>query len=111
LHSTDNAAFSWRGAAEVLEFQIGPVGTTWTNYSYNGDYTRKVTIEAIENASVPAGTFPCYKFHKQVLEVSGSDWYEWVCPKLGLIQWVDYWVDPSETPPITYRLQSVGPRP
>jgi hypothetical protein len=86
LRSTDNAAFRWRGTAETLEFQIGPVGTTWTNHN-------------------------CYKFHKQVLEESGSDWYEWICPHLGMVKWVDYWVDPSENPPITYQLQSVGTRP
>lgn len=112
IRSTDNSVYRYSTSSgnETLEFQLGPVGTTWTNFNYNGSITRKVTIEAIENVTVPAGTFSCYKFHKQALEISGADWYEWVCPGIGIVKWVDYWVDPSQSPPITYQLQSFGPR-
>jgi len=82
---------------EVTEFQLGPVGTTWTNFNYKGQYTRKVTIEAIETVTVPAGTFPaCYKFHKQIVSGSSSprpEWYEWVRPGFSMVKWVDYWCD------------------
>ena len=42
--------------AEVTDYQLGPVGTTWTNLYYKGQYTRKGTVEAIETVTVPAGT-------------------------------------------------------
>lgn len=51
---------------------------------------------------MPAGTFTnCYKFKKQVLNAAPDDippggaaeWYEWVCPGVGMVKWTDYWTD------------------
>jgi hypothetical protein len=111
LRSTDTSVFRFDSSTlvEDLEFQSGPVGTTWTNNGYEGEWTLKVSVEAIETVTVKAGTFAsCYKFHKQVLNAGGgrADWFEWVCPGFGLVKWVDYWVDSSERPPIVYELQS-----
>lgn len=93
--------------AETTEFQVGPVGTTWTNFNYECQYTRKVTIDAIETITVGAGTFTgCYKFHKQILSGTTDprpEWYEWVKPGFGLVYWVDYWDDNA---PVVYKLQS-----
>jgi len=113
LRSTGSAVFGYAPGAggETLEFQRGFVGTTWTNVNYEGSSnSRVVSIEAIEEVTVPAGTFRCFKYHKRILGQSGSDWYEWVCPGNGLIKWVDYWVDASGYPPVTYELLSVSPR-
>lgn len=113
MRSTGTAAYRYSpvSGGEVLEFMLGPVGTTWTNYNYEGSgYDNRTAIEAIENVTVPAGTFPCYKFHKQAIGVPDSDRYEWVSPGIGFIKWIDYWVEYTQNPPITYQLQSVGPR-
>lgn len=111
LHSTDSAAVSIdeRTLTDVLTWQRGPVGTTWTNYNYGGRWTRQVTIEAVETVSVGAGTFAgCFKFHKHILNSPDAqrDWYEWVKPGFGLVKWVDYWVDAEDHPPIVYELES-----
>jgi hypothetical protein len=112
MRSTDTQVFrlDMNTLTDTLEFQRGAVGATWTNYNYEGKWTRKATLEAIETVTVPAGTFPgCYKFHKQALN-SGDpqpDWYEWICPGIGMVKWLDYWVDASEHPPILHALQSV----
>jgi hypothetical protein len=111
FYSTDSAAFNLDQytLADVLSWQRASVGTPWTNYNYKGQWTRKVTVEAIESVSTKAGTFDsCYKFHKQALNSSNPtpDYYEWVKPGFGLVKSVDYWVDASEHPPIVYELQS-----
>jgi len=110
MRSTDEAVYRYMpGLGESLEFQIGPVGTTWTNLNYEGNgWTRTTTIEVVEEVTVPAGTYSCYKYHKQVLEEPGSDWYEWVCPGIGLVKWEDHWVEPAMNPPISYELQARG---
>jgi hypothetical protein len=112
LRSTDSAVyrFDMNTLSESLEFRIAPAGSTWTNYNYEGQWTLKVTVDAIENVTVPAGTFAnCYKYHKQALDYSGTEraeWYEWIKPGLGLVKWVDYWMDASENPPVVHELQS-----
>lgn len=114
LRSTDTAVYRLDTAilTDTLEWQMAPVGTTWTNLNYEGRYIRKVTVEAIEDVTVPAGTFTnCYKFRKQVLNASPDDippggaaeWYEWVCPGVGMVKWIDYWAD---DPPAVYQLES-----
>jgi hypothetical protein len=108
LRSTDSASISFDtcSLAEVLNWQLGPVGSTWTNFNYKCQYTRKVTIDAIETITVGAGTFTsCYKFHKQILSGSSAprpELYEWVKPGIGLVKWVDYWTDNG---PDVYELQ------
>jgi hypothetical protein len=112
IRSTESAVFRFdpNTLAETLEFQMGPVGTTWTNFNYEGQLTLRVAVEAIETVVVPAGTFPgCYRFRKQ--GVGGeptSYWQEWLAPGVGIVKWVDYWVDPSEHPPVTHLLQSIS---
>ncbi len=112
MRSTDTAVkqIDQMTLAESQEFFRGPVGTSWTNLNDNGQFTRVVTVDAIENVTVPAGTFTnCYKFHKTVLNASPgetAEWYEWICPGFGMVKWVDYWVDPTNNPPITHNLQS-----
>jgi hypothetical protein len=112
MRSTDTAVnqIDQTTLAESQEFFMGPIGTTWTNLNYNGQFTRVVTVDAIETVTVPAGTFTnCYKFHKTVLNASQgetAEWYEWICPGFGMVKWVDYWVDATNNPPITHNLQS-----
>ena len=92
---------------EFQDWTIAPVGTSWTNFNYECKYTRKVTVDAVEDITVPAGTFTsCYKFHKQILSGTTDpkpEWYEWVKPGFGLVYWVDYW---DNNAPVVYRLQS-----
>lgn len=112
MRSTDSAVYRIDPTTltDNQEFFIAPVGTTWTNLNYNGQFTRVVAVEAIETVTVPAGVFTnCYKFHKTVLNPppgETADWYEWICPGFGMVKWVDYWVDSAENPPVTHNLQS-----
>jgi hypothetical protein len=91
---------------ERLSFTNAPVGTCWTNFTCGA--TRTACIEAIEDVTVPAGTFPCIKVRKQRLNVADPNpvWIEWWSPGVGLPKWIDYYVDPSEYPPIVYELIS-----
>lgn len=95
LRSTDTTVtkLDLCNQTEATEFQAGPAGTTWTNYNYQCQYVRKVTVDAIEDVTMPAGTFTgCYKLHKQILSgttASRPEWYEWVKPGFGLcIGWI-----------------------
>jgi len=112
LRSTAAAVFRLdsKTLADDQEFMVAPVGTAWTNYNYEGQITLKVAVEAIETVTVPAGTFPnCYKFHKTALNAppgETAEWFEWICPGFGVVQWIDYWVDPSDNPPVVHHLQS-----
>lgn len=109
MRSTDSAVYRFdpNTLTDELEFQVGPVGMTWTNFNYEGQITLKVTVEAIESVTVPAGTFAsCYRYRKQVVGGGPTDyWQEWIAPGLGLVKWVDYWVDPIENPPVTHQLE------
>ena len=109
LRSTDTQVF-WLdpcSLTEELNWQIAPVGTTWTNFNHECQYTLKVSVDAIEDVTVPAGTFTsCYKFHTQALSGSSSPtpyYYEWIKPGFGTVKWVDYWTDNG---PDVYELQS-----
>ena len=111
LRSTDSALirFDQNTLAETVEWLAATPGTTWTNFNYEGQFTRKATVEAIETVTVGAGSFDgCLKFHKQALDVPDStpEWYEWVKPGFGMVKWIDYWV---ENAPVVYELQSWSP--
>jgi len=70
MRSTEGAVYRFdpKTLTENLEFQMGPVGTFWTNYNYEGQLTLRVSVEAIETVVVPAGTFAgCYRFRKQAV--------------------------------------------
>lgn len=110
MRSTDGAVYRLdpNTLTENLEFQMSPAGTTWTNSNYEGQLTVRVTVEAIETVTVPAGTFAgCYRYRKQVVDGDATAyWQEWVAPGVGVVKWVDYWLDPSQHPPVTHALQS-----
>jgi hypothetical protein len=89
---------------ESQEFFRGTVGTVITNAE-----NVRIAIEAVETVTVPAGTFTnCLKQHKTQLYTSDSNpnWYEWIKPGLGMVKWVDYYVDPPNAAPVVYQLQS-----
>ena len=93
---------------ETQEFLRGTVGLAITNAR-----NVRIAIEAVETVTVPAGTFPnCVKFHKT--DLSGNhpnpNWYEWMLPGLGMVKWVDYYVDPANAAPVVYLLQSYSGR-
>ena len=68
------------------------------------------TIEASEPGTVPAGTFTCLRVRKQRLNTSHPNpvWIEWWQPGFGQVQWIDYYVDSSEYPPVVHRLTGRG---
>jgi hypothetical protein len=72
----------------------------------------RVEIAAIENVTVPAGTFTnCIKFHKTDLWSGNASptHDEWVALGAGMVKWVDYDVDSSKNAtPIYYLLQSTS---
>ena len=63
------------------------------------------TIEAIEDVTVPAGTYTgCVKIKHECKACSGAAyWYEWVKPGFMMVKWVDYWTDNA---PVTHKLYS-----
>ena len=34
-------------------------------------------------------------------------WQEWIAPGVGMVKWVDYWMDPADNPPAVHELQSL----
>ena len=68
------------------------------------------TIEAIELVTVPLGTFTCLRVRKQQLNTSHPNpvWIEWWQPGFGQVQWVDYYVESGEYPPVMHRLTARG---
>jgi hypothetical protein len=112
LRSTDASVYRYSPELQMEwpEFRMGPVGHSWTNHNYEGNWTCKVAIEAIETVTVPAGTFTnCFKFHKTVLDAppgETAEWYEWICPGFGMVKWTDHWVDAAENPPVTHNLSA-----
>jgi len=91
---------------ETQEFVRGAVGTVFTNSHYT-----RIAVEAIENVTVPVGTFTnCIRFHKTQLlgGSSNPNWYEWIAPGLGMVKWVDYNVEPTNAAPVVYVLQSAS---
>lgn len=112
MRSTDAAVYRLdrKTLTDIVEFMIAPVGTTWTNYNYEGVFTLKVSVEAVETVNTPAGTFPnCLKFHKIALDAGPgetAEWFEWIYPGFGMVKWIDHWVEPAENPPVVHVLQS-----
>jgi len=89
---------------ESLEFFRGTVGSVITNAN-----DVRIAIVAIENVTVPAGTFTnCIKFHKTDLWSGNPNptHDEWIAPGKGMVKWVDYDVDASAAIPVVYQLQS-----
>lgn len=109
IRSSDSTAYFLDpiNMGEGKGWRLAPVGTTWTNTNEYGE--RDVTtIEAIENVTVPAGTFTdCIKFHNECLDATDPDpmWDEWIKPGLFVVKWVDYWGGGPENPRV-HELQS-----
>ncbi|MFA5352916.1 MAG: hypothetical protein WC291_01690 [Thermodesulfovibrionales bacterium] len=89
---------------EYIIWKKAAVGTVWSYIENSGQKIQR-KIEAIENVTVPAGTFTnCLKIHNKCANCSGvTDWYEWVKPGFMMVKWVDYWADNA---PVTHRLKS-----
>jgi len=106
IRSTDDSLFALKDFnSEIIAWKKGPVGTTWTY----GDTT--ATIEAIENVTVPAGTYTqCLKIKKTDKGSSNSPWYEWIKPGFFQVKWVDYQISPASAAPVIYELKQIlGP--
>lgn len=110
MRSTSNALYSIAAGCGMEEVAMtnAPVGTSWTNVVC-GEITVN-TIEAFELVTVPLGTFNCLRVRKQQLNTSHTNpvWIEWWQPGVGQIQWVDYYVEPGEYPPVVHRLTARG---
>jgi hypothetical protein len=103
FRSTLTKVFVYDGfCKEHLKWQQAPVGTTWSYVELEGDEIEN-TILAIENVTVPAGTFKgCLKIEHRCTNCSGdARWIEWAKPGFFMVQWVDYWADNQ---PVTYKL-------
>ena len=110
MRSTSNAVYAIDSDCGMEEVGLtnAPIGASWTNIVC-GKVTRN-TIEASEQVTVPLGTFTCLRVRKQQLNASHPNpvWIEWWQPGLGQVQWIDYYVDPSENPPVVHRLTARG---
>jgi hypothetical protein len=111
IRITDSAMYDLdvTTSTEYLAWTNAPVGTTWTNYNYHGQWNIQVSVDGIEDVTNGAVTFPsCLRFKKLLLNGTNprNDYYEWVQPGFGSVKEVDYAVKASENPPIIYQLQS-----
>ena len=110
MRSTSNALYVINSACGMEEIGMtnAPIGTSWTN-AVCGEI-EIATIEASELVTVPAGTFTCLRVRKQRLSTSHPNpvWIEWWQPGVGQVQWIDYFVDSSENPPVVHRLTARG---
>jgi hypothetical protein len=93
---------------ETLAFQDAPVGTSWTNYFADGSSDR-ITIEARESITVPAGTFDCLKFARRDLDNLNLRSTDWVAPGAALVRTVDF--GDGEEVRATYELAQYGGQP
>jgi hypothetical protein len=101
VRSTDSQSFMFQGPGEeTVVWQTGTIGSEWTS---DGTVIR---IDAIEDVTVPAGTFTnCIKFKKWNEGNPSDPWYEWIHPGSFMVKWVDYNVDPTYEP-VVYELES-----
>jgi len=110
MRSTSDALYGIEAdcGMEALWMTNAPVGTSWTN-TVCGE-TEVATIEASEPVTVPLGTFTCLRVRKQRLNTSHPNpvWIEWWQPGVGQVQWIDYFLESSENPPVVYRLTARG---
>jgi hypothetical protein len=113
IRSTESAIYVIDNdcGAQELGFTNAPLGVGWTDTSC-GNITI-ATNEAIESVTVPAGTFTCIRVRKQRLNTSHPNpvWIEWWLPGFGQVKWIDYYVEPSEYPPVLYQLTGHGVAP
>jgi hypothetical protein len=109
MRSDDKTVWQMEDPQNHLEsegFFLGTVGMTITNTHKSGVV---VTIAAIENVTVPAGTFTnCIKFHKTDLWSGNPNptHDEWIAPGVGMVKWVDYDMDAQNATPVVYQLIS-----
>lgn len=97
-------------ATESLEWQMGPIGHSWTNPPDEDGDIVAVTITATESVTVPAGTFPgCVRFEARCInQPSAPDpvWIDWIKPGFMKIKGEDYWLDDTNAAPAVWQLQS-----
>jgi hypothetical protein len=111
MRSDDKTVWQMEDPQNHLEsegFFLGTVGMTITNTHKSGVV---VKIAAIENVTVPAGTFTnCIKFHKTDLWSGNPNptHDEWIAPGVGMVKWVDYDTDTDaqNAIPVVYQLTS-----
>ncbi len=115
---TEAYALDWTGEhtfGDVLRYQMGPNGTTWTNltggYDQDGTWdfgTTVYTIVTNESVSVPAGTFNAIRIDISDTNVppflSSSSW---ITPGLGLVKHIQYDLWPPEDIPEVWVLQNI----
>jgi hypothetical protein len=104
--STANEYYHYNGKGEEhLAFQNASVGTFWTYERFG--HTEKRMIEAIEDITLPAGTFTgCIKTcHYEIDDPANPILYtcEWIKPGFGMVGSIDYYTDNA---PVVYVLNS-----
>ena len=114
IRSTETAVYGYNPTGDdYLEFQAAPVGTKWIFYQEeHGFYYKVIEIVAIEQVTVPYGTFNEAYNHRRY-RCANSDgsgdrspyWYEWIVPGVGMVKEVDYWTE--QIPPLTMELVDV----
>lgn len=107
FRSTDTQGIVFTPGGEVVQFQTGQVGYTWS-YTLDGSLTQK-TITGIEPVTVPyGGPYQAYVNRAITTEpdetqLPPDDAY--LVPNLGLVKEVDQAVD---NPPLTLVLSEIG---
>lgn len=96
VRSDADGAYSWHGISESLDFQIAPVGTSWTTPGTSG--TDMIEIIGIESVSVPyGGPYEAYVYRKHNIDENSPYWYQYWVPDLGQVRVIDYWEDYPQT--------------
>jgi hypothetical protein len=108
VRTTENAVYTYYPPEDNLEFQAASVGTKWTVYEPSDLYNYKVLeIVAIEEVTVPYGTFCAYKHRMyqcndpEDLSKGFSPYlYEWIVPGVGIVKEEDNWARDGQTAPL-----------
>ncbi len=99
----DGVFYSYDTDGLSAAFLRGSAGTQWTYIEIDGDFVT-VTIQAIEEVTVPSGIFSgCYHYVKEAYDdgVLDYSWEEWVHPGTGLVKFTE---DTHKSNPVTYEL-------
>lgn len=90
-------------------WRTGTPGYSWTNVlTVSGDRTNICTIEAVEEVTVPAGAFKCFRIHVVQSPATNPipEWYDWVSQGYGLVKRSNYNISNTNAAPVVYQLRS-----
>jgi hypothetical protein len=105
VRSTHDAVYLYNPPDDNIEWQAAPVGTTWT--VSEGSSNKIIEVVAIEEVTVPYGTFCAYKYRTYMSENPDVPWYEWIVPGVGIVKEESYRTGSGQTAPLIMELTNI----